>query len=42
MFFSDAGTVTHNHFQVFGMGGLLIAFEDYNVIKGVWEARGWG
>ena len=29
-------------FKYLPMGGLLIAFEDYNVIKGVLEARGWG
>lgn len=29
-------------FKYLPMGGLLIAFEDYNVLKEFWEARGWG
>ena len=33
--FPDAGTYINHYIQVSSNGGLLIAFEDYNVIKGV-------
>ena len=39
MCFFNACPSVDNHFQVYSHGGVLIAFEDYNVIKGVFGSQ---